>query len=68
MDQATYKRIVSFTWGIADAVLRDLFKRAKYPDVTLPMCVLRNMDAVLEPKQIRADMKAECLLVGGTPA
>ncbi|WP_458237691.1 hypothetical protein [Pseudomonas sp. P5_A2_2] len=61
MDQATHKRIVSFTWGIADAVLRDLFGRGKYPDVTLPMCVLRH-------RQISADMKAEGLLVGGTPA
>jgi type I restriction-modification system DNA methylase subunit len=38
-----------FIWGIADDVLRDLFKRGKYPDVILPMCVLRRMDAVLEP-------------------
>ena len=76
MDQATHNKIVSFTWGIADAVLRDLFRRSKYPDVTLPMCVLRHMDAVLEPtrqavldtKQISADMKAEGLLVGGTLA
>jgi type I restriction enzyme M protein len=28
--------------------LRDLFKRGKYPDVILPMCVLRRLDAVLE--------------------
>ncbi len=49
MDQATQNRIVSFIWGIADDVLRDLFKRGKYPDVILPMCVLRRMDAVLEP-------------------
>jgi type I restriction enzyme M protein len=27
----------------------DLFKRGKYPDVILPMCVIRRMDAVLEP-------------------
>lgn len=26
MDQATHNRIVSFIWGIADDVLRDLFK------------------------------------------
>ncbi len=32
-----------------DDVLRDLFKRGKYPDVILPMCVIRRMDAVLEP-------------------
>ena len=48
MDQATHNKIVSFIWGIADDVLRDLFKRGKYPDVILPMCVLRRMDAVLE--------------------
>lgn len=50
MDQATtHNKIVSFIWGIADDVLRDLFKRGKYPDVILPMCVIRRMDAVLAP-------------------
>lgn len=49
MDQATHNKIVSFIWGIADDVLRDLVKRGKYPDVILPMCVIRRMDAVLEP-------------------
>lgn len=49
MDQATYNKIVSFIWGIADDVPRDLFKRGKYPDGIVPMCVLRRMDAVLEP-------------------
>src|ERR1700738_4610413 len=49
MDQATHSKIVAFLWGIADDVLRDLFKRGKYPDVILPMCVLRRLDAVLEP-------------------
>ncbi len=49
MDQATHNKIVSFIWGIADDVLRDLFKRGKYPDVILPMCGLRRLDAVLEP-------------------
>jgi len=49
MDQGTHSKIVSFLWGIADDVLRDLFKRGKYPDVILPMCVLRRLDAVLEP-------------------
>jgi hypothetical protein len=29
MDQATHSKIVSFIWGIADDVLRDLFKRGK---------------------------------------
>ncbi len=32
MDQSTHNKIVSFIWGIADDVLRDLFKRGKYPD------------------------------------
>jgi type I restriction enzyme M protein len=49
LNAGAHDRIVSFIWGIADDVLRDLFKRGKYPDVILPMCVLRRMDAVLEP-------------------
>jgi type I restriction enzyme M protein len=48
MDQATHSKVVSFVWGIADDSLRDLFKRGKYPDVILPICVLRCMDVVLE--------------------
>lgn len=58
VDQATHNKIVSFIWSIADDVLRDLFKRGKYPDVILPMCVIRRMDAVLEPtKQKVLDTK-----------
>ena len=58
MDQVTHNKIISFIWGIADDVLRDLFKRGKYPDVILPMCVLRRLDAVLEPtKQAVMDAK-----------
>jgi type I restriction enzyme M protein len=53
MDQATHNKVVSFIWGIADDVLRDLFKRGKYPDVILPMCVIRRMDAVLEPTKTK---------------
>src|SRR5438045_4761958 len=34
---------------IADGRIGDLFKRGKYPDVILPMCGLRRLDAVLEP-------------------
>ncbi len=49
MDQAAHNKIVSFIWGIADDVLRDLFVRGKYRDVILPMFVLRRLDAVLEP-------------------
>ena len=48
MDDATYSRIVSFIWGIADDCLRDLYVRGKYRDVILPMTVLRRLDAVLE--------------------
>ena len=51
--------IVSYIWGIADDVLRDLYVRGKYRDVILPMTVLRRLDAVLEPtKQAVLDMKA----------
>ena len=49
MDQASHNKIVSFIWGIADDVLRDLYARGKYRDVIFPMCVLRRLDAVLEP-------------------
>src|SRR5260370_23529666 len=58
MDQAAHNKIVSFLWGIADDVLRDLFKRGKYPDVILPMCVLRRLDAVLEPIGIGVSLTA----------
>lgn len=58
MDQATHNKVVSFIWGIADDVLRDLFVRGKYRDVILPMFVLRRLDAVLEPtKQAVLDTK-----------
>ena len=49
MDRGTHNRIVSFIWGIADDVLRDLFKRGKYPDVILPMCVIRAWTRFLAP-------------------
>lgn len=58
MDQATHNKVISFIWGIADDVLRDLFVRGKYRDVILPMFVLRRLDAVLEPtKQAVLDTK-----------
>jgi len=37
VDQATHNKIVSFIRGIADDVLRDLFRRGKYLDVTYPL-------------------------------
>ncbi len=59
MDQATHNKIVSFIWGIADDILRDLFVRGKHRDIILPMCVIRRLDAVLEPtKKDVLDTKA----------
>src|SRR5688572_4200887 len=67
MDQAAHNKIVSFIWGIADDVLRDLFVRGKYRDVILPMCVLRRLDAVLEPtKQAVVDAKTQLDALGIT--
>ena len=45
---STHQRLVSFIWGIADDVLRDLYVRGKYRDVILPMVVLRRLDSVLD--------------------
>src|SRR5947209_86921 len=59
LDQGQLSWVVSFIWGIADDVLRDLYVRGKYRDVILPMTVLRRLDAVLEPtRQEVLDMKA----------
>ena len=44
-----HSKLVSFIWGIADDVLRDVFLRGQYRDVILPMFVLRRLDALLEP-------------------
>ena len=49
MSSATQGKIVSFIWGIADDILRDLYVRGKYRDVILPFTVLRRLDGVLEP-------------------
>ena len=65
MDHAAHNKIVSFIWGIADDVLRDLLKRGKYLNVILPMFTIRRMDAVLrdtkqavlETKQLLNDAK-----------
>ncbi len=62
-----HNRIVTFIWGIADDVLRDLYVRGKYRDVVLPMVVLRRFDAVLEPsKQAVLEMKASLDSAGVT--
>jgi len=47
MDQAQHNRLVSFIWGIADDVLRDVYQRGKYRDCILPMVVIRRLDVVL---------------------
>ena len=41
----------NFIWSVADEVLRDDFKRGKYPDVILPFTVLRRLDCVLAPSK-----------------
>jgi hypothetical protein len=43
---------VAFIWSVADR-LRDAFMRSKYPDVILPLTVLRRLDCVLEPSKER---------------
>lgn len=59
MEQSNLNWITGYIWGIADDVLRDLYVRAKYRDVILPMTVLRRFDAVLEEtKPAVLDMKA----------
>src|SRR5437868_13045910 len=59
MDQTQLSWIANFIWGIADDVLRDVYRRGKYRDVILPMTVIRRLDAVLEPtKRAVLDMKA----------
>lgn len=49
MDYSTHNKIVSFIWGIADDVLRDVFVRGKYRDIILPFTVLRRLDVLLVP-------------------
>ena len=48
MESSQHSQIVSYIWGIADDVLRDVYVRGKYRDVILPMTVLRRLDAQLE--------------------
>src|SRR3990172_1816418 len=60
MDNSQQNAIVSFIWGVADDVLRDVFVRGKYRDVILPMTVIRRLDALLEPtKDAVMRMKAQ---------
>jgi len=48
MNHNIHNQIVSFIWGIADDVLRDVFVRGKYRDIILPFTVLRRIDVLLE--------------------
>lgn len=68
MDNITTSKITSFIWGITDDVLRDLFKRGKYPDVILPMCVIRRLDAVLESTKEKVLQTKEMLDKAGIVA
>src|SRR5450631_2737790 len=49
VNASKHAKIVSYIWGIADDVLRDLYVRGKYRDVILPFTVLRRLDSVLGP-------------------
>jgi len=58
MDQTSNNKIVSFIWVISAAVLGNLFKRGKPPDVILLIFVIRRMDAVLrDTKQVVLETK-----------
>ena len=46
-----FQETSNFIWQIADEILRDDFKRGKYPDVILPFTVLRRLDCVLAPSK-----------------
>jgi type I restriction enzyme M protein len=52
---------VNFIWSVANEILRDDFKRSKYPDVVLPFTVLRRVDCVLEPTKDRVLERYESL-------
>jgi type I restriction enzyme M protein len=67
MDNGTHSSIVSFIWGVADDVLRDVYVRGKYRDVILPMTVIRRLDVVLEPtKEAVLQMKRNLDAAGVT--
>ena len=61
MSKKAHNKIVSYIWGIADDVLRDVFVRGKYRDVILPFTVLRRLDVLLEASK-EAVLKANQFL------
>src|ERR1035437_3373459 len=60
-----FQEIANFVWSIADEILRDDFKRGKYPDVILPFTVLRRLDCVLAPTKEKALKRYEDLKAKG---
>jgi type I restriction enzyme M protein len=61
----SFQEIANFIWSIADEVLRDDFKRGKYPDVILPFTVLRRLDCVLAPTKEKVLKRHEELKAKG---
>ena len=49
MNQTTPSQIASFIWNIADVLRGGGIPSDHWRDIILPMCVLRRLDAVLEP-------------------
>jgi len=50
---SSYQEISSFIWGVADDILRGLFKQHEYGEIILPFVVLRRMDCIIEPHKDR---------------
>lgn len=62
MNQKVHNQIISFIWGIADDVLRDVFVRGKYRDIILPFTVLRRLDVLLVPTKEKV-LEANAFLI-----
>lgn len=56
MSTSNLHSIISFIWSVADDVLRDHYRKGEYPNVILPMTVLRRIDLSLE--DTKADVVA----------
>ncbi|WKZ24031.1 MAG: class I SAM-dependent DNA methyltransferase [Candidatus Dojkabacteria bacterium] len=48
MAKSNLHSIISFIWSVADDVLRDHYKKGEYPNVILPMTVIRRIDLSLD--------------------
>lgn len=60
----TPNEAAAFLWSCAD-LIRDHFKRGKYPDVILPFTVLRRMDCVLAPTKEKVLLRQKELKAKG---